>query len=177
VPTRDDRKVRGLPPIVGNGARTLVLGSMPGVRSLELGQYYANPGNRFWRVAGHLLSFDPRAPYAARVEGMTREGVALWDVLASCRRRGSLDAAIEKGSERANDVAALLEAHPDIELIGLNGGTAARAFQRLVRHRLGGSCRVVALPSTSGANASWTLDRLLKRWADVVHPSRREPSS
>src|SRR5688500_13438773 len=91
----------GLPPIVASGARTLILGSMPGVRSLELRQYYGNPGNRFWRVSGHLLGFDPQASYAERIAGLARQRVALWDVLGSCRRRGSLDEAIERGSERA----------------------------------------------------------------------------
>jgi TDG/mug DNA glycosylase family protein len=147
---------------------------MPGVRSLELRQYYANPGNRFWRVAGRLLGFDPGASYRSRIECLTSQGLALWDVLASCRRRGSLDGAIEKGSERANDLGAFLERHPEIEVIALNGGTAARAFERLVLPRIGEQCRVVALPSTSGANAGWTLERLLARWVDVVRPSRRD---
>jgi double-stranded uracil-DNA glycosylase len=169
------RTLVGIPPIATPAARVLVLGSMPGARSLALQQYYANPGNRFWRVAGALLGFRHDAPYPERTGALESAGVALWDVLGSCLRRGSLDAAIVKGSELPNDFAWFLRAHPSIEVIGLNGSAAASSFRRLVLPQVSVWCRLVDLPSTSGANAAWTLDRLSGRWSEVLAPSRKQP--
>lgn len=158
----------GLPPIADHRARVLILGSMPGAMSLQRQQYYAHPGNRFWRVAGRLLGFEPSAPYGERTERIKERGLALWDVLARCRRPGSLDASIERGSEVPNDFAAFLGEHPGIETIGLNGSAAAASFRRAVLPSLGGCYRVLDLPSTSGANAAWTWDRLIAQWAELL---------
>jgi hypoxanthine-DNA glycosylase len=158
----------GLPPVADADARVLILGSMPGARSLRLGQYYAHSGNRFWRVAGALLGFDPRGSYVERVEALRVRRVALWDVLAECRRTDSLDAHIERSSEVANDLEGFLDAHPRVATIALNGGAAARAFRRRAPARVAADRVVLELPSTSGANAAWTLDRLLDRWREAL---------
>ncbi|PRC53952.1 DNA-deoxyinosine glycosylase, partial [Mycobacterium sp. ITM-2017-0098] len=73
----------------------LILGNMPGVRSLDEQQYYAHPRNAFWRITGEPLGFDPAAPYPERVAALTGAGVAAWDVLKHCRRIGSLDASVQ----------------------------------------------------------------------------------
>ena len=159
--------LKGLPPIVDSKARVLVLGSMPGSRSLKLCQYYVGRGNRFWRLAADLVSLDLSQPYDARVQHLVSRGVALWDVLASCRRKGALDSAIERGSEVANDFASFFRVHPMVRVVALNGKVAAVAFQNLVMRGLPEDLklRVLDLPSTSAANAAWPYDRLREQWS------------
>src|ERR1700741_1647656 len=99
------KRIRGFPPIADSRARVLVLGSMPSEASLAAGEYYAFRHNQFWRIAGALCGFEPGASYARRQAGLKPARVALWDVLASCVRPGSLDADIEEDSIRVNDFA------------------------------------------------------------------------
>lgn len=163
--------VESFPPIVAPGARVLILGSMPGVASLSAGQYYAHPRNAFWRILGASLGFAAGAPYAERVAGLQAGGVAVWDVLRTCVRPGSLDAAIERSSEVPNDVVGLLAEHPSIRRVCFNGGTAAAAFRRHVSpERLDalGPLDLRALPSTSPANASWSFKRKLAAWSAAL---------
>src|ERR1700741_635073 len=115
------RPLYGFPPIARRDARVLVLGSMPSVASLAAREYYAHPRNAFWPIAGELLGFDPRGPYARRKRALTDAGIAVWDVVGSCRRKGSLDAAIDERSIRVNDFAAFLAKHPGITRIRFNG--------------------------------------------------------
>ena len=154
--------LQGLPPIAGRGARLLVLGSFPGVASLEAQQYYAHPRNHFWPILSALWAVDLVAmSYRARVAEARRRGLALWDVYAACRREGSLDTAIEDAAP--NDLAALVVRLPSLRAIAHNGGESARAM-RLTR-ALG--LPVHRLPSTSPANASWSLERKLAAWRAV----------
>ena len=120
-------------------ARVLILGSMPGAASLAAGQYYAHPRNAFWRILGAVCHFPADAPYAARVAALQAAGIAVWDVLQSCVRPGSLDTAIERSSEVPNDLAGLLVRHPGIGRICFNGGTAEAAFRRHVPATVQGS--------------------------------------
>lgn len=146
------------PPILGRSPRVLVLGSMPGVRSLAEQRYYAHPHNLFWRFMGEVCDLDPRAAYEERVARLQRCGIALWDVLAHCERRGSLDGAIVRGSEVPNAIAALLARRASIGTVALNGGKAAQAFARHVwpdvPPRVRARVELLSLPSTSPANAS-----------------------
>jgi hypoxanthine-DNA glycosylase len=163
--------LRGLPPIAGPRAHVLVLGSFPGARSLAEAQYYAHPQNRFWRAVAPEVGCEPDAPYVARTDALCRAGVALWDVLASCQRLGSLDSAIVPGSEIPNDLDALLEQQPSLQRVLFNGRKAAEMFARLVVPEeywpdLGVTLRV--LPSTSPANAAVRLDALRLVWSDAL---------
>jgi hypoxanthine-DNA glycosylase len=155
------------PPIVADGARLLILGSMPGEASLRLGQYYGHARNAFWPIIGALLEFPPDANYASRIAALTANGIALWDVIATCARRGSLDSAIEPDSVRVNDFDALFAAYPGIRCIAFNGGTAEREYQRRVLPTLPAVHRHIErirLPSTSPAHAGMTLDAKLAAW-------------
>ena len=156
-------RVQSFPPIVAPGARVLILGSMPGAASLAAGQYYAHPRNAFWPILGVLCGFAAAAPYAERVLALQAAGVAVWDVLHSCVRPGSLDTAIERSSEVANDIAGLLAGYPGIRCIAFNGGTAEAAFRRHVPRVA--AVRLLGLPSTSPANASWSFERKLAAWS------------
>ena len=92
------KRLRGFPPIADRRARVLVLGSMPGEASLAANEYYAFRHNQFWRIAGELAGFAHDAPYARRTAALRRCRIALWDVVASCVRPGSLDSAIREDS-------------------------------------------------------------------------------
>ncbi|CAN5244896.1 DNA-deoxyinosine glycosylase [soil metagenome] len=139
----------GLPPIIGGSPSVLILGNMPSVLSLAGQEYYGNPRNAFWRITGELFGFSPDAPYDDRCAALARSGIAVWDVLASCRRVGSLDSAVERDSMVTNDFDELFAAWPSIERVFFNGAAAEANYRRLV-----GAVGPVTyrLPSTSPAH-------------------------
>ena len=108
-------RVESFPPLLGGTPRVLVLGSMPSVASIEAGEYYAHPRNAFWPLMAELFGFDAQACYQDRVQALTASGVAVWDVLQSCVREGSLDASIDRASEVPNAFVALLRAQPSLQ--------------------------------------------------------------
>ena len=123
--------LHGLPAQVDARCRVLVLGSMPGAASLQEARYYAHPRNRFWPLMGALCGFDPQLEYARRIENMQRAGIGLWDVIGQCRRRGSLDADIVRGSEVPNPLPELIARLPQlVERAGNGaaGGGSITAF-------------------------------------------------
>jgi hypoxanthine-DNA glycosylase len=148
----------GLPPIIGDGARALILGNMPSVMSLGMHQYYANPRNAFWRITGEIFGFDASAPYDSRTAALTANGIAVWDVLRSCRRAGSLDSAVEPDSMVANDFGVLVERYQEISQVFFNGAAAEKNFNRLVR--VAPDFRYRRLPSTSPAQTMSYADKL-----------------
>jgi len=158
----------GLPPLEPLTAKLLILGSMPGAASLAAQQYYAHPRNLFWPFVAEVFGFTPvPEDYAARVAALTRRGVAVWDVLHRCERPGSLDAAIVRSSEAPNDFAAFLRRHPGVRAIALNGQAAHTAFLRhVIKPGLLGADAppLIALPSTSPANAGIPVAEKLSRW-------------
>jgi len=157
-----DGLLQGLPPVIDERTRLLVLGSFPSVASLQSGEYYAHPRNHFWPLLSALWGIELRAlPYARRLEAVRERGLGIWDVYAHCRREGSLDSAI--ADARFNDLAGLRERAPGLDGIAHNGGESARAM----RHTAGLGVPVARLPSTSPANASWSFERKLGAWRAV----------
>lgn len=154
-------------PVVGAGARALVLGSMPGDASLAASEYYAHPRNVFWPLMGALVGAHPDLPYAQRLARLNAAGVALWDVLAECTRPGSLDSAIRNA--RHNDIDALLHAHPGIGHVLFNGAKAESEFRRMPQHDaiLARGVRLLRLPSTSPANAGTPRDAKCAAWREA----------
>ncbi|KAF1014928.1 MAG: hypothetical protein GAK31_02415 [Stenotrophomonas maltophilia] len=159
---------QGFPAQVNDPCTVLVLGSMPGIASLQAGQYYAHPRNRFWPLMGLLCGFDAALPYEQRLRALQASGGGLWDVIGQCRRRGSLDAHIERGSEVPNALPALLARLPRLQLVACNGAAAFQAWQRFIAPDLAKSPPVLSLPSTSPANAAWSLPRLRTAWAPAA---------
>ncbi|MBW7900857.1 MAG: DNA-deoxyinosine glycosylase [Rhodocyclaceae bacterium] len=163
--------VRSFPPIADAGARVLILGSMPGVASLVAGRYYAHGRNAFWPLMGALLGFAADAPYEARTAALRAAGVALWDVLHACTREGSLDAAIDRDSEVANDLPGFLAAHPRIRHVFFNGAAAEDCFRRRVLPGLDAAALAFArLPSTSPANAAHSFEKKCAAWRAALAP-------
>ena len=157
--------VCSFPPIVGPGARVLILGSMPGVRSLQAGRYYAHPQNRFWPFMTTLLGMAPDLPYAARCRRVVEAGIAVWDVLASCERDGSLDSAIRDDTAKPNDFDGFLAERPGIHTLLFNGAKAEAGFRRFVMPAVPvADLTLRRLPSTSPANASQRTDAKLAAW-------------
>lgn len=145
----------GLPAIVGANPRVLILGSFPSEKSLDTGEYYANTRNQFWRLLGSVVGFDAELPYAARIDAVTDAGVALWDVVHSCRRVGSLDANIDRKTLVLNDFHTFLAEHPTIERGFVNGLTAYTLFQQADI-----ALPAARLPSSSGALTVSFADKL-----------------
>jgi len=147
-------------------ARVLILGTLPSVKSLAAGEYYAHPRNCFWWIMGELVGASPDLPYADRLQRLRQKGIALWDVCRAAERAGSSDAEIQMESVEPNDFRAFLGNHPRIELICFNGQPAERLFRRKVLPSLQ-SLRPIpqrVLDSTSPACARITREAKLARW-------------
>lgn len=160
--------VHSFPPIAAPDATRLILGSMPGKASLRANEYYAHPRNAFWPIMGELFGAGPDLRYAHRVRVLRTAGIAVWDVLASCTRRGSLDSDIDEDSIVANDFAWFLRTHRRIQRVFFNGAKAEQSFRRHVLPGLAlATLHLERLPSTSPANASWSHARKLRAWTVV----------
>ena len=157
-------KKRSFAPVVGKNPRILILGSLPGEASLKLGQYYGHPRNRFWELVGAALGEDLRTlPYAKRLVRLKSRGVALWDVVASADRQGSLDSSIRR--EKHNPVLDLIRRF-QIPAVFLNGRKAADSFRRACGAP--DDLFIAALPSSSPANASILWARKKRAWALIA---------
>ena len=160
-------------PIGNEKATVLILGSMPGAESLRKNEYYANCRNLFWRIMGHLLGAGPERTYANRLQILTDCGIAVWDVLKSCEREGSLDSAIKAESIEVNDFPAFFTDHPHITHVFFNGTKAQILYQRHVVPTLAerqGLLKYERLPSTSPAYAAMSSSEKVERWRIIIGP-------
>lgn len=144
---------------------------MPGKASLQAGQYYAHPRNRFWPVLEAVWNIPATADYAARVRATRLAGIAVWDVLASCQRRTSLDSDIDRESMVFNDFAGFFREHAAIRAIAFNGGTAEQLFRRHVLPGLAPQLQqlpMLRMPSTSPAHAGLSLAGKCRAWSALA---------
>jgi hypoxanthine-DNA glycosylase len=161
----------GFEPIAAPDARVLVLGSMPGVVSLQAGEYYAHPRNAFWRIIEALFGIPVALPYGERCRRLLEHRIAVWDVLRACTRPGSLDSSIVESSIVANDFRGFFAAHRGIEAVYFNGAKAESAYRRHVQPTLpepAADLGLTRLPSTSPAHASLSFDDKLERWRTIA---------
>jgi len=161
----------GLAPVYADSAKVLVLGSMPGARSLQTQAYYAHPRNAFWPMMEALFGIARELDYDQRLEQLRRNGIALWDVIGRCRRSGSLDQKVEPGSIVANDIERLLRECPEIERVAFNGRLAQKSFERYVLPGLPeryACIRRVGLPSTSPAHAALSFEQKSAAWRSAL---------
>ena len=155
----------GFPPVTKSNAKILILGSMPGVKSLQDNQYYAHPRNAFWPIMIKLLSNDEKLNYTNRKQLLINNKVALWDVLKSCYRKGSLDSNIDHATIEANDFNLFLSKHKKIKTIFFNGGEAEKLFKKYIIKDLNKKeIQCFKLPSTSPAYAAMSFDEKRLRW-------------
>jgi TDG/mug DNA glycosylase family protein len=156
-------------------AEILILGSLPGRKSLEMQQYYAHPQNAFWKIIARIHGAEWPLPYTHRVRLLTANYIALWDVLAAAERPGSLDSSIVHHSARANDFAAFFHAHSRISRVYFNGRKAEALYRRFVLPGLSGEFAAMhysSLPSTSPAHAGMTFSKKLEKWKTIKGANR-----
>lgn len=165
-----DTRDRCFAPVAGEDAETLILGSLPGRKSLAEQQYYAHPRNAFWTLMAVIFEADPTADYEERKRLLIRNRIALWDVFAAAERPGSLDSAIVHDTAEANDFREFLRAHPQIRRVFFNGRKSEEIFRRRVLPRIGTEfpgLRYAGLPSTSPAHAGMDFAGKLARWRAI----------
>ncbi len=163
--------ITGFPPIADSDAVVLILGSMPSMKSLEAQQYYAHPNNSFWPIITRLLSAGANLDYEQRKALLLKNRIALWDVLDSCRRDGSLDSSIENSSVVVNDFNGFFHDHPQINAVYFNGARAQQEYNRRVLPALPDKFRGIVykrLPSTSPAMASLNREQKLQEWKCIL---------
>ena len=153
-------------PSIDANSKVLILGSMPGVKSLEEQQYYAHPQNRFWKVLGRICNTDnlQELAYSQKLTILLQNDIALWDTIESCKREGSLDSDIQ--NEIPNDIKNLLKKYPNIKTICLNGNKSYSAFKKYFPDLLQ-KYNCYKMPSTSPANARYSLDMLVQEWSVI----------
>jgi hypoxanthine-DNA glycosylase len=159
----------GFEAIASRDARVLILGTLPGVMSLERGEYYAHPRNSFWWIMGKLVGAWPEIPYKNRLLQLRNNGIALWDVCHSAERSGSSDAKILLQTVETNDFRSFLSGHAQIQLICFNGQPAERIFRCKVNPMLVGIRAIPrrVLDSTSPAHAIKAEEKL-SRWRSCI---------
>lgn len=153
-------------PIVSMSSKILILGTMPGEKSLKLQQYYGNRGNHFWKIMFEMFGIPFSDDYDERINLLMKHGIALWDVLQFCEREGSLDSNIK--NEIANDFEAFYNAHPNIMHVFFSSKNAAKYYDKYVGRR--NNIVYDILPSPSGANATKSFKEKLQEWKEKILP-------
>ena len=157
--------VHPIPPFYSSDSEILILGSFPSVKSRETGFFYGHPQNRFWKVLAAITREEVPQTIEEKKAFLQRSRIALWDVIGSCEIEGSSDASIR--DVVPNDLSIVLDNAP-VRTICVNGKTAYRYYERYTRQQTGREA--VCLPSTSPANAAWSLEKLQAEWSRYVTP-------
>lgn len=155
--------LEGFQPVAGNSSKILILGTFPGEESLRQKQYYAHPRNLFWTIMAQICGAGRDLDYEDRLNILKNSNIALWDVLKTCSRQGSLDTNIRNGFYEVNDFKKFLAEH-GIKAIFFNGQKAGELFQRIPATTLPELPVLAILPSTSPANARIPKDTKISRW-------------
>lgn len=156
-------RIQSFPPIVDYQSRILILGSIPGVKSLEMQQYYAHPQNNFWRIIFNILDETYLLDYAERISFLKENRIALWDVIESCERKGSTDSTIK--NEEENDIIGLLTNYPNIKAIFCNGQKSYKNLSKILKDKI--NIPVFILPSTSPLHTI-SLEKKKEQWQKIL---------
>ena len=151
---------RSFAPIENNDVIVLILGTMPGEKSLEYQQYYAHPQNRFWRVIAEITNQPLPEKYEDKTTMLLTSGIALWDVVHSAEREGSMDSNIK--NEKPNDLKKFIDTHPNLKVVVFNGRGAEKLYSKYFIRRP--EIHYISLPSTSPANARFKITDLCEKW-------------
>lgn len=152
-------RISSFPPIVDKSSKILILGSVPGVKSLQMQQYYAHPQNNFWKLMFHLVDTEFSSDYHTRLQLLKKHRIALWDVIESCERKGSKDTDIK--SEIDNDIQELINSYPNITIIFCNGQKSYKNLLKVVGKNF--IIPIVVLPSTSPLHTI-KFEEKLEQW-------------
>ena len=156
---RDKMLTHPFPPLYNKDSRILILGSFPSVKSREQMFFYGHPQNRFWKVISSVFECDVPQTIEEKKQFLIKHRIALWDVIASCEITGSSDSSIK--NVKVNDISIILE-EADIRQIFVNGRTAEKYFKKYTKAQI--KRDAICLPSTSPANAAWSVNRLVEEW-------------
>lgn len=151
-------------PISDKDTQILILGSIPGDKSLELQEYYGHPRNRFWKVISNITCQKEPISYSEKKALLLNSKIGLWDIAHSAQRKGSLDSAIQ--NEVPNDILSFISHHSGIKVIGFNGKKAEAMYHKYFEKA--DNILYISLPSTSPANASMQLEQLCEKWKQLV---------
>lgn len=154
-----ENRISSFPPIIDDNSKILILGSIPGVKSLEKQQYYGHPHNKFWKIIFQLFNEEFSEDYIEKIKLLKKNHVALWDVIDSCERKGSLDSEIK--NEEANPIFELLENHQNISAIFCNGGKSFKILQKILGKNF--KIPILLLPSTSPLHTI-SFEKKLENW-------------
>lgn len=155
--------LHNISPVYDENSSVLILGSFPSVKSREEGFFYGHPQNRFWRVIASVFGEECPQSIEAKKELLLTHNIALWDVIASCDITGSSDASIT--NVVPNDIAGIV-GNSKIKAVFLNGKTAEKLYKKYIADSV--ALPAVCLPSTSPANAQWTIERLKEEWKRIT---------
>ena len=158
------QKISSFPPIINENSKILILGSIPGVKSLEMQQYYAHPQNKFWKIICEIFNEEFTTNYQQRIEILEKHHIALWDVIDTCERKGSLDSEIR--NEEANKIEELLQNFPNIKAIFCNVQKSHKNLQKILGKKF--RMPIIVLPSTSPAYAGLSYFDKLKSWYIIL---------
>lgn len=164
-------RVESFAPVIDKHSRILILGSMPGRKSLAENQYYANPHNQFWSIIYAMFGVSLDTGYEQKLSFIKSRGIALWDVIKNCQREGSLDSHIK--NETVNDFERLFREYPELKYIFFNGSKAYETFQRLAGFKFEGILLYKRLSSTSPARTI-TFEKKLAEWSVLKECLSRE---
>lgn len=153
-----------IPPVFDRHSKILILGSFPSVKSREALFFYGHPQNRFWKVTSSVLGTPEPNTIDEKKAFLLSHGIAVWDVIASCDITGSSDSSIK--NVVPNNLSVILDV-ADIHTIFVNGKTAERFYNKYIKDSI--NREAVCLPSTSPANAAWSLERLVEAWKVITH--------
>ena len=153
-----------IPPVYDENSKILILGSFPSVKSRENHFFYHHPQNRFWRVLAEIFSCEVPQTVEEKREFILSHNIALWDVIASCEIEGSADSSIR--NVVPNDLTQILQ-FADIKQIFVNGKTAEKFYNKYIKEAIGKEA--VCLPSTSPANAAWSIEKLVSAWKIILN--------
>ena len=155
-------RISSFPPIISNDAKIFILGSVPGVKSLEMQEYYAHPQNKFWKIIFELFNENFSEDYLEKIKILKKNKIAVWDVIDSCERVGSLDTKIK--NEESNDILQLLKKYQNIKTIFCNGGKSYQNLQKIVGKNF--EIPIYLLPSTSPLHTI-SFEKKLDAWSKI----------
>lgn len=160
----------GLQPVIDDNTEILILGTMPSDKSIEVGEYYANPTNQFWKIILRFLEVEENTEisYKEKCKLLLKNKIGLWDTLSEAVRKGSLDQNIQK--EKFNDFSKLFIEYPNLKVLIFNGKKPAEFFKKS-EYKYKGNLHT--LPSTSSANTGTTLENKKKIWIEILKEYRK----